>query len=199
MTKKKLIAMSAGFIMILSFFVIVPVHAQDGVDFDIWEGQWFKGIVKDKGLVVDSSGTYRSVDIVPTYGYVIEWIPGAPGIGVFNAVLFQYDNASDSWVGPVPYTLNVIGGTPLDYVSYGFVGPDDPLAALLGVEIFTISLSVKGKVKNEDLYMGMAKSLGGLVIYDYGDESYFSANESLKMKLIPESKVPQEIIDLLSD
>jgi hypothetical protein len=195
MTKKKLIAMSVGFIIILGFFFIAPVHAQDGVDFDVWEGQWLKGIVKDKGLFVDSSGTYRSVDIVPSYAYVSEWIPdGTSAIGVFNAFLFQYDNLYDEWFS-VPYTFTVIGGTPLDYVSYGFVPPG--FGTELGVEIFALSLSVKGKVKNGDLYKAMAKSLGGLAIYNYGDGSYFSANESLKMKLIPESKVPQEVIDLL--
>jgi hypothetical protein len=181
---KKLMAVSVGLIMTIVFILVAPVYAQ--VEFDDWVGQWYKGTVKDKGLFVDDTGTEKESEKLPSYAYVVEWDETTQ---TFSALLIQSEDDGDTWNDPVPYSITVIGGTPLDYVGYGLIPP----GAAEGIELFAIILNIKGKEKNGELKGGKAKSVGGCVVYDFLDGTYFSAGESLSMKVVPEDKVPDEV------
>lgn len=185
---KKLMAVSVGLIMTIVFILVAPVYAQ--VEFDDWVGQWYKGTVKDKGLFVDDTGTEKESDKLPSYAYVEEWDETTQ---TFSALLIQSEDDGDTWNDPVPYSITVIGGTPLDYVGYGLIPP----GAAEGIELFAIILNIKGKEKNGELKGGKAKSVGGCVVYDFLDGTYFSAGESLSMKVVPEDKVPNEVKEAL--
>ena len=182
----KMIVASSVLTVAFFLFSAINIYAQDTVDFDIWVGQWYKGAVVDNGLIVDNDGTSKTVEAVPTYGYVVSWDATNQQ---FFSLLIQYNNTTQEWMDAVPYVLKVIGGTPLDYASYSFIPP----GSAPGIEFFAISLNITGQVKNGILKEGTAKSIGGLVIYDNGDGSYFSAEESLHVKVIPEWRVPEEI------
>jgi hypothetical protein len=188
MKMRKTLFVTAAVTMILGFLVVVPVHAQ--VTFDSWVGQWYKGAIMDKGVIVDDLGTYRVVQKVPTYGYVQCW-DGATS--TYTSWLIQFDTESGTWMDAIPYTVQVIGGTPLDYVSYGFIPP----GTLPEIEIFALILSVKGKEKAGVLRNFKASSVGGCVIYNLGagpnGTMYFPANESIKMRGISADKVPEEV------
>jgi len=177
---------SIDFITILGFFVVVPVHAQ--VLFGDWVGIWFKGSVKEKGLMVDEFGTDKAVDKIPTYGYVQSWDEVNQQ---FTSLLIQFDDDSNTWMDAVPYVVTVVNGTPLDYVAYGFIPP----GTLPEIEIFALIMSAKGKEKAGVITKGSVKTVGGCIIYNLGDGINFSANESLQMKLIKEEKVPQEVYE----
>jgi hypothetical protein len=183
------IVVSVSFIIVLGFLLTVPVHAQ--VEYGDWVGLWLKGTTKDKGLMVDDLGTDKAADKINTYAYVQALdIPQNLGDPIlFTALLVQFDDESGTWMEPVPYTATVVGGTPLDYVVYGFIPPD----TVPGIEILAIILSINGKEKNGELTKGTVKSVSGTVIYDLGGGMYFSAFESLKLKSIPDSKVPDEV------
>jgi hypothetical protein len=184
MKMRKTLVATALFPIILGFLVVAPVYAE--VTFESWVGQWFKGSIKDKGVMVDDLGTEKAVDKIPTYGYVESW----DGVS-YNSVIIQFDDETGTWMDPVPYLVKVIGGTPLDYVSYGFIPP----GFAPGVELFALILHCKGKEKNDELKSFSAKSVGGCVIYDLNLDGsmYFAANEALKFKGVPADKVPDEV------
>lgn len=175
---------TAVFTMILGFLVVVPVHAQ--VDFDSWEDKWFKGTAMDKGFIVDDTGTSKSSQKIPTYVYVQCWDGGQE---IFTAWLVQKDAHSGAWMGAVPYVVQVINGTPLDFVVYGFIPP----GTIPEIELFALIISFMGKEKDGVLKSAKVKSVGGCVIYNLGGGMHFSANESFKVKWVSANKVPDEV------
>jgi hypothetical protein len=99
---------------------------------------------------------------------------------------------------PVPYIVKVIGGTPLDYVSYGLITPEEADSNELPIEMFALIINIKGKEKNGEIKSGKVTTIGGGVIYDLGANNYFAAGESLKMKTIPAEKVPDEVVEAVN-
>jgi hypothetical protein len=184
-----LIAASACFVIITGFLAVVPGNAQ--VEFELWEGLWFKGTIKDKGFIGDGSGIDKAVDKIPMYGYIAEWNESAE---TFTAWLVEFDDESGLWIGPLRYTVKVIGGTYLNWVAYGFLAPGEQL----GVELLALILNVKGKEKNGVITNVTAKSVAGCVIYDLGSEVYYSANESMSGKGVPVNKVPDEVLSVMA-
>jgi hypothetical protein len=181
------IVVSASFIIVLGFLLTVPVHAQVG--FVDWETTWFKGSIKDQGFIGDEFGIKKAKDKTRIYGYVQEW-----NDPFFIAYITEYDDILKSWKPPVPYYINVIAGTPLNFVAYGLVSPDDGVE---GIELFAIILNIKGKEKNEAITKVSFKTVGACVIYNLGGE-YFSAKETLSGKGVPAGKVPVEVIDVMA-
>jgi hypothetical protein len=184
---RTLIAASACFVMITGFLAVVPGNAE--VDFENWVTTWFKGTIKDKGFIGDADGINKANDKTPIYGYVESWDDP-----VFTAYITEYDDISKEWKPPVPYFMNVIAGTPLNFVAYGLVSPE---MGVEGIELFAIILNIKGKEKNEAITKVSFKTVGGCVIYDL-DGEYFSANESLLGKGVPAGKVPVEVITVMA-
>jgi hypothetical protein len=185
MSKDKFYAISAFLAMFFVIILVAPCYAE--ITFEDWVGQWYKGNIKDKGLVVNPTGTGKLSEKLLTYGYVEDWNPVDK---TYRSILIQSDDGGETWMDPVPYVVKVISGTPLDYVSYALIGP----GVAPEVEMLAVILNVKGKEKNGFIKNANIKSVGGCVIYDLGGGSaYFAAEESLKMKVIPESKVPDEV------
>jgi len=193
MRMRKALVATAAITIILGFLVVVPVHAQ--VDFDAYLGQWFKGNMKDKGFIVlaDNLGTEKAVDKSPGYVYV----QSSDGANYVFLVVQQDDEGN--WMEAVPYQLTVLGQNPLDHIAYGFLPPPPALGAVPGVEILSLVLHITGKEKEEDgewvLKSAQGQTVGGCVIYDFLDGTYFAANEALKFKLVPEAKVPVEVYE----
>ena len=187
MKMRKLLVVSAALIMILGLVVVVPVHAQ--VTLDSWVGKWFKGAEKNKGLLVNNSGTLKSVEKLSSYATVKCWDDNT---GEILATMIQLQNGN--WE-PIQFLAKVLGGVdanPLDYVSYALVPP----GFFPDIEALLVVLSATGKEKGGELVGGKVQTVGGSVIYNNIDGSYpqFATSESLKMKMIPDGKVPPEVI-----
>jgi hypothetical protein len=179
--------------VLLVLFLIAPCYAQ--VEFEDWVGQWYKGTIIDKGLVANDTGTGKLQEKLLTYAYVVSWDPGSQ---TYTSVLVQSDDKGDTWMDPVPYIVKVIGGTPLDYVSYGLITPEEADSNELPIEMFALIINIKGKEKNGEIKSGKVTTIGGGVIYDLGASNYFAAGESLKMKTIPAEKVPDEVVEAVN-
>lgn len=186
-----IIAISTVFLIL---FIVVPCHAE--VEFEDWEGQWFKAKVTDKGLVVTADGTGKLKEKLLTYANIIEYDLDTQ---TYVSLLIQSDDEGETWLDPVPYFLKIIGGTPLDLVGYGLITPEFADANSLPIEMFAIVLSLKGKEKDGVLKKATVSTVGGCVIYKLGGNFYFAAGESFKGKSIPEDKVPDEVLILYQD
>ena len=55
-------------------------------------------------------------------------------------------------------------------------------------------LSITGQAKDGDLVKGKVQTVGGVVIYNTGVGNYFATSESLKFKMFPQDKVPDDVI-----
>ena len=188
MSKTTSFAIGAISTIFFVLLIVAPCHAEIG--FEDWVGQWYKGNIIDKGLVVSTAGTGKLKDKLLTYGYVSDWDPGSQ---TYSSLLIQSDDGGKTWMAPVPYVVKVINGTPLDYVSYALIDAAQASSLGLPVEMFALIINIKGKEKNGLINKANIKSVGGCVIYKLGGDIYFAANESLKMNVIPESKVPVEV------
>ena len=184
MKLRKSMVASAAVAMVLGLLVVVPVQAQQ-VTLDSWVGKWLKGGEKNKGVLVDDSGTSKAVEKLPTYGFVQCYAAGQ-----YTSTLVQQQNGT--W-NTVQFFAQVLGvdPNPLDYVAYALV----PSGFVPELEALLVVLSVTGKEKGGELTKGKVRTVGGSVIYNTGAGSYFAAQETLKMKTIPEDKVPQEVKD----
>jgi len=176
---------SAVLIMVLGLLFVAPVHAE--VTFDSWVGQWFKGTVTDKGVIVGDLGTGKVVEKVSTYGYVYSWDGGKMQ---YTFLLIQFDANSGTWMDAVPYVAQVVGGTPLNYVSYGLIPP----GTVPEIEIFALIINVTAKEKKGVLTNPKVNTVGGCVIYNLDGGLHFAANESLNFKSVPVEKVPIEVL-----
>ena len=179
---------TAIFTMMMSSILVMPVHAQ--VDFDSWVGHWFSGNVLDRGVLVDDTGTARIADSTNAYGYIQCWDENQ---SMFYIWLVEYDADTGTYRDAVPYNLQVINGTPLDFVGYGFLPP----GTIPEVEILTVIMSFKGYERNGDLIAAQIMSVGGCVIYNLGGGMYFSASESIRARMFPASRVPDEVQEKL--
>ncbi len=172
--------------MALAMIFVAPVQAQVG--FDDWLGQWLKGNVTDKGFLVDSTGTYKLSTKTATYAYV-QCLDESSGVKIYTAWLVQFDSQSRTWRDAVPYVFQVLNGTPLNYISYGFIPPE----TAPGVQLLAAILNIQGKEKNGALTQIKAKSVGACVVYDLGGGVYSAADEVIDMKGISADKVPVEV------
>jgi hypothetical protein len=191
MKLRKFMVANAAFVMILGLLVVVPVHAQVG--FVDWQGMWLKGAVKEKGVNVVDSGTETEVEKLPTYGFVQDWDDNNKQ---FTSWLIQQDTTGD-WMDAMPFIVQVINGNPLDYVSYAFIPPAVPPIAP-PIEILALIINATGK-ESKGVLKGKVRTVGGCVLYNFGGGSYFAANESLNMKMVPAEKVPQDVKDKLEE
>jgi hypothetical protein len=177
----------------MGFFLVMPVHAQ--VTFFSYEDHWVQGSIKDKGFIVDSEGTNKSVEKNPMYGWIYDWDSGR---NIFTSLIFEYDDVADAWSDAIPYTIQVLGADPdpLDYTGYASISPEDGVE---GITLFALIMRVTAKEDdNLELKKVKGRTVGGCVIYDLGDDMYFTANETLNFKGIPPDKVvdkvPEEVI-----
>ena len=187
MKMRKFMIASTAFIMILGLLVVVPVQAQ--VTFDSWVCKWFKGGEKNKGVLVDPNGTLKAVEKLPVYATVQSWDQGSK---TFTSILIQQEDGA--WM-PIPFVALVLNDNPLDYVSYALLSPGGDPSGM--IEALLVTLSVQGKAKGNDLVKGKVQTVGGSVIYNDLDNlglNYFVTSESLKMKMIPFDKVPDDVI-----
>lgn len=201
MKMRKALVATALFSLILGFFVVAPVNAQD---FEDWLGQWVKGSFKDKGFIVDNSAAEnkpeKNVDKISMYGYIQDWVEEED---TFTALVWQENvdpEVEGDWIGPIDYSITVLGENPnpLDYIGYGVI----PAPGVVdGVELFALIVHVTAKWKGEGeeatLQNVKGRTVGGCVIYDLNPEddpelpdAYFAANEALNFKGIPSDKVP---------
>jgi len=179
----KFVLASAAVAMVLGLLVVVPVHAADFTD---WECKWFKGGEKNKGvLLTDDPGVVKVAERIDTYAFVQSYVAGPPG--VFTSWLVQGNQT------PM-FMAQVLGDNPdpLDYVSYALV---DPTMMVPGVEALLVSIRVQGKEKNGELTKGKVQTVGGSVIYSDPEPGvqYFVAQQVLKMKMVPQDKVPEAV------
>ena len=179
---------TAIFTLIISSVLVMPVHAQ--VDFDSWVGHYFSGNVLDRGVLVDGSGTARIADSTSAYGYIQCWDSNQ---SIFNIWLVEYDADTGTYRDAVPYNLQVLNGTPLDFVGYGFLPP----GTIPEVEILTVILSFRGYERFGELIAAQLSTVAGCVIYNIGGGSYFAASESLRGRMFPVDRVPDEVQEKL--
>jgi len=184
MRLRKFMLASAALIMVLGLLVVVPVHAQ--VTFDDWKGVWFQGAIKEKGLISNTSGTQKATDQIPAYIFVQCWNEGPMTL---DSVLIQ--QLMGAWE-VFPYIGQVLNDNPLDYVVYSLLNPGDDPSGM--TETLLVVLSIKGKEKNGELAKGQVKSVSGAIVYNLPDGSNLSSQESVKMKMIPQDKVPPDVI-----
>jgi len=183
MKMKKFMVASAAFIMILGLLVVVPVQAQ--VTFDSWVGKWFKGTEKNKGLLVNDSGTLKAVEKLPSYATVKCYDDSTD---TFLTTMIQLQNGN--WV-PTQFVAQVLNNNPLDYVSYALV----PSGIVPEIEALLVVLSITGTAKDGNLVKGKVQTVGGAVIYNVpGSYPQFATSESLKFKMTPQDKVPDDAI-----
>ena len=164
-------------------------------NFDAWVGQWFKGTIQDKGLMVDDLGTDKAVEKVPAYGYVADWDDQTKE---YTSLVTHFDDDTGTWSNPATaYIATLVGGTPLDYITYGFVPP----GVADGIELVALILHFTGKEKNDVLTKAKGKTVGGCVIYSLGDgpsgAMYFSANEVINFNQVPDDKVPDDVKNII--
>lgn len=192
MKMRKTLVVAAVFTVLLGFLFMVPVHAQ--VTFKSWEGEWFQGKTKDKGVIVDGSGTFKAVDNLLCYATVYCW----DGTDTFTSVLVQFDpdiGDDGAWI-PIVYTAKLVEGTPLDYVVYSLIPPGavPPGPPYPRVEALMVMLSIKGKEKDEALKSAKVTTVAASILLDLdGGTTYLALNESIKMKKVDETKVPDEV------
>jgi hypothetical protein len=173
----------AGFVMVLVLLVAVPAHGQ--VSWESWVGQWFQGTIMDKGVMVNESWTDQATDKANAYGYVSS-LDGDE----YTFLLFKLNPDTRDWIGPIPYVAKVVGGTPLNYVTYGFIPPGPGREA--GIELFALIMNITGKEKKGELTSPSATAIAGCVIYINPAGGYFAANETLTFKSA--KKVPDELL-----
>jgi hypothetical protein len=172
--------------MALGFLLAMPASAQ--VDFDDWVGEWFKGPLKQKGLAVAPMETDKAAEKINSYSYVQSWDGGTQ----IMTVLSIEQDASGTWLPPVPRIVQILNGNALDSVGYSLVPP----GAVMGVELVAAVVSLTGKEKNGELTKAKIKSLGGCLVYDQG-ASYLASGLDINQKGVAEDKVPQEVKDLI--
>jgi hypothetical protein len=147
----------------------------------------------DKGVMVNQSGVYKATDKANAYGYVSSYVSSVDG-DEYTFLLFKLNPDTGDWMGPIPYVAKVVGGAPLNYVTYGFIPPGAGRDA--GIELFALIMNITGKEKKGELTNASATAIAGCVIYINPAGGYFAANETLTFKSA--KKVPDELLDRIA-
>jgi hypothetical protein len=193
---KKTLCVAVFITLVLSFLFVVPAYAQIG--FSDWVGQWLKGTTKEKGyLVADDGRTVKYSTNTSVYAYIQAFTAHATGpYGDFTVLLFQFNDTTREW-DVSPYVLQVIGGTPLDCVGYGFI------ASIPGLDVYGVLLNAKGKDKKGVLSNIQIKSLSGYIIYNFSSlpppqiYKLICADQLISAKGVAVDKVPLEVLGKL--
>jgi hypothetical protein len=163
---------------IAMFFLSTVTIAYAQPDMTAWVGKWFSYQITTKGVAFTGSNFVKGSQKQKGYFKVTSWDP--------DQEMFQLD----------VYFLDDVGWHATTETLYFYAGTDLNFVFAAATSTTSFLGIVTGKEKNGVLSSATVNSLGGYVLE--ADERGFSAGSlTLKGKMVDESKVPQEVIDMI--
>lgn len=181
---------------VFTFFSVSSAMAQ--LYFSSMQGTWWVGTkVQEKGNVFISQpadGSIGKADkLKRKWKYMYVYIPedSLNGLTLENIIRITpgdeggFDVATD-------VSLTIQGGTPYDFVFVEEIVAEGESSLLV----------LQTKINEDKKNLGNIKSgqiipLGGSFYYPSGDEMVFAGNREIRLKWIPESKVPDQIKEIV--